>query len=355
LLSFIKDTKKKEDQMITTTTIKQAVAKLLDKRKHKPKTHVNRISALDDPCTRRLVYHRIAADKQSSIEPTLQGIFETGTILEPVIKRIIGQLGEASDIPFRITHDNLSTSDVDTFLQRHQVEGSIDGIFEIEVAGEWQAHSVADVKTCSPYVFDSIDTFEDLQRFEWTKKYVGQLMLYALACNMPNCTIIFVNKTNLYDIKLIEFPIDMAYLDGLLEKADEINDSVELARHYEKKGGSIEDMEETLDFILPPRIKDIAICRRCRFLAHCKPNLESTGNLEISDNQEVIDMLARRQALQSAKKEFDEIDKHLKAKLITGQDLIAGDYTLTWKEVKKKEFTVKAQTSWRMNVVDNLE
>jgi CRISPR/Cas system CMR-associated protein Cmr5 small subunit len=66
-------------------------------------------------------------------------------------------------------------------------------------------------------------------------------------------------------------------------------------------------------------------------------------------------MLARRQVLQPAKKEFDQIDKHLKAKLIKGQDLIAGDYTLTWKEVKKKEFTVKAQTSWRMNVVDNLE
>ena len=86
----------------------------------------------------------------------------------------------------------------------------------------------------------------------------------------------------------------------------------------------------------------------------CQPNVESTGNLEVSDNQEVIDMLARRQELQSAKKEYDQLDKHLKAKLIKGQDLIAGDYTLTWKEVKKKEFTVKAQTQWRITVVDNL-
>ncbi len=340
--------------MITTTTIMEAVAKLLDKRKQKPKVHVNRISMLDDPCTRRLVYHRVVPEKQASIEASLQGIFETGTILEPVVKRIIGEIGERSSPPFRITHENVSTGDVDHFLKKHEIEGSIDGILEMKDGNTWIVHSVTDIKTCSPFVFASINTYEDLQRYEWTKKYIGQLMLYGLANNLVNCSIIFVNKTNLFDYKLIEFPIDMGYLDGLLNKADEINASVSEYKDAVDGGvvGLLEDEME--DFVLPKRINDLEICRKCRFFGHCKPNVESTGNLEVSDNQEVIDMLARRQELQSAKKEYDQLDKHLKAKLIKGQDLIAGDYTLTWKEVKKKEFTVKAQTQWRMTVVDNL-
>jgi hypothetical protein len=62
----------------------------------------NRASMIDDPCLRKLVYYRTRWDKQVPTGTGLQGIFETGKELEPVIERILSEAAAASNPKWRI-------------------------------------------------------------------------------------------------------------------------------------------------------------------------------------------------------------------------------------------------------------
>ena len=83
------------NQTIDISTGLQAVLK--SKKKTFPQ-HVNRISQLDDPCLRRLYYARHDWDKATETDDGLQGIFETGNVLEPIIERIASEYGIAATI-----------------------------------------------------------------------------------------------------------------------------------------------------------------------------------------------------------------------------------------------------------------
>jgi hypothetical protein len=293
--------------------ITTGIKAVLGRKKKVIQQHVNRISALDDPCLRKLYYMRHDWDKAVETKDDLQGIFETGTILEPVIERIVSEVGQASNPPFRIVGSQTSTND--NLLKEYQISGTIDGFLQIK-NGEWQTAGVVDIKTMSPNIFAQVNDYNSLSRYPWTRKYRGQLQLYALAHNLETCFILLVNKSNLYDMKLIEFPLDMTYCDNLLEKAKTINAAIE---------------SETP----PDGINDPDECPRCQFCSFCCPSYSTGGNVELCNNAELETVLDRMAELKPAIDEYNELESTRDSLLVKGQDWVCGKWLIAWKQITK--------------------
>lgn len=290
------------------------ISEILKTKKKSFPQHVNRISALDDDCLRRLYYMRHDWDKAEPTDDSLQGIFETGHILEPVIERIVSEVGLLSSPRWRIVGTQTTTND--RLLKEYQISGTIDGFLQVETDGQWVTKGVVDIKTMSPNVYPRINSYADLLKYSWTRKYRGQLMLYALAHNYETCFILMVNKANLYDIKVIEFPVDMAYCDGLLEKAKQVNQAI---------------ASET-----PPQgINDLKECKNCRYFSFCCPSINTGGNMELVDNAELESILDRMAELEPACDEYNELEKMRDALLQQGKDWTVGNWIIQWKEIQK--------------------
>jgi CRISPR/Cas system-associated exonuclease Cas4 (RecB family) len=303
--------------------IQTGIAAVLSPKKKAFPQHVNRISALDDPCNRRLYYMRAAWDKATEIDDKLAGVFESGNILEPIIERIASEVGQLSNPPFRIVGTQTPTND--GLLKNYQISGTIDGFLQIKDGESWKTAGVVDIKTMSPNIYPRINDYESLGRYSWTKKYRGQLQLYALAHNLENCYILFVNKSNLYEMKLIEFPIDMAYCESLLKKAEIVNDAV------------AKEMP-------PPGVNHPKECTSCRWYSFCCPDLITGTETVTSDNEELEAILDRMGELEKSADEYSDLEKQRDYILIKGQNLSVGPWFITWKQ------TSGAKPQWRKTI-----
>jgi len=266
------------------------LAAVLEPRKRAFPCHVNRISSIDGPCERKLYYQRVAWDKATPIDDGLAGVFQTGNVLEPVIERIVSEVGAASDPPWRVVGAQTPTND--KLLKKYQIAGSIDGFLQVreEATDRWVTAGVVDIKTSSQNVYPQINSYADLGKFRWTRGYRGQLMLYAFAHDLERCYILFVNKGNLYDLKMIEFGVDLAYVERLLQRAERVNDAIKA-----------EDP--------PEGVNDPDVCPDCPWLAHCAPSYETGGNLRVIDDVELEGVLDGLDALSSGMKAYKDLEK----------------------------------------------
>ena len=323
---------------MATIDIQSGIKAVLAPKKRRYPCHVNRISQLDDPCLRRLYYYRAAWDNATDIDDGLAGVFETGNTLEPVIERIVSEVGMASNPPWRIVGSQTPTNDA--LLKEYQISGTIDGFLQVldipdsaeyaaamDHAPVWETKGVVDIKTMSQNIYPRINSYDDLGRFIWTRKYRGQLMLYALAHNVEECFLLFVNKGNLYDMKFVEFPVDMGYCDTLLAKAKIVNVSIETD-------------------VPPHGVDDPDVCPRCQFYAYCAPNLKMKGNLKIVDNADLEVVLDRLEELRAAGKEISDLEAERDAMLVKGQNMACGKYIIVWKEI-----IVRNKPQWRKKIV----
>lgn len=315
-----------------TIDISQGLHSLLQRKKKTYPCHVNRISALDDPCERKLYYKRTAWDQAAPISDGLQGVFETGSTLEPVIERIVSEVGQADDPPWRIVGSQTPTND--DLLTKYKISGSIDGFLQVKDDDKWDTWGVIDIKTCSPNVYPQIHDYNSLARYPWTRKYRGQLMLYALAHNLDGCYILFVNKANLYQMKLIDFEVDMGYCDDLLAKAEHVNMAVDLGQP-------------------PDGINDPDQCPRCEFYSYCCPDISTGGNMKFCEDGELEEILERMDELSETVAEYKELAKARDSILVKGQDMACGHWLITWQkvEVNRQAQPAKTTTQWRKKVV----
>lgn len=295
-------------------------------------SHVNRISALDDACLRKLFYMRAAWDKAKPTDDGLQGILETGNILEPVIERIVSEVGMAAAPQWRIVGTQTQTNDA--LLKRYQISGTIDGFLQVkDESGQWITLGVIDIKTMSANIFRQIDGYDDLARYPWTSRYRGQVMMYALANGVDRCYLLLVNKQNLFDMKLIGFNLDMEYCEGLLKKAESINQAIESNEP-------------------PQKINDPSICPSCAWYSYCAPELTLPGNLMVSDNVVLEETLERLDDLQEISKEISELERERDKMLVKGQDLACGRFVITWKEIEvhRKAQEARTETQFRKSI-----
>jgi hypothetical protein len=289
------------------------------KKIHQAPCHTNRASSLGDPCERYLVFERTRWHEKALHDVNLQFIFDEGNLQEHAVLR------DLEDAGFQVIEQQ---RDYEYTVKGGKITGHLDG--KVVLDGE---PIPIEVKSCSPYVFNALTTIEDLKgsKYRHLQRYPAQLTLYLLLANAGRGLLLFKNKVN-GQIKELEVTLDLAYAEELLQKAERINAHVAAG---------------TLPAPIP---YTEAICGQCAY-AHlpCPPEVTRTA-MEFVDFPELEAKLNRRAELEAAKKEYEILDKDVKAQLKGKDKLVIGDFLVQGAEKTRKGYAVKETTYWQTSI-----
>lgn len=294
----------------------------------------NWASVLSDKCLRRLVYYRTNWDAQLPPDARLQGIFNTGKKLERVVRNIINEIGREAKPQWELIDTGVKLNDV--FLSEHDIGGEPDTFLKIWGSNGEKPKIVGPVelKGFDSNLFKQVHTIEDFKKYAWMLKYLGQLQIYEIGSNFEIGWFLIFNKSNLWEYRIIEYPLDYAFVEKLVKASDEVN------RHVKAK-------------TLPDKINDPDECPKCPFASICNPEYSTGGNLQISDDVELEGILNRLKELEPTKEEIDDLEKVRDNILIKGQDIAIGKWVILWKKVVKnmKATEAKAIEYWQKKIV----
>jgi len=199
----------------------------------------------------------------------------------------------------------------------YKITGSIDG----KIIDDGQVYPL-EIKSAAPYAFDSINTIEDMKRHKWhyMRKYPAQLTLYLLMDGKERGLFLFKNKST-GALKEIWLDLDYEFAESLIAKAETIN-------HHVAEGSLPEAMEY-----------DEGICTDCGFAHICMPD-RIGKEVEIIDDSELLELLARYDALKPSYKEYEDVDKRI-SELVKGREkILVGDWFIEGKWNNRKSYNV---------------
>lgn len=285
------------------------VEKIIETKKSKIKgypVNSNRASDLGIPCVRYHVLNRTRWEEKSLHDVGLQFIFDMGNEIEEIVLKELAEAG------IKVIEQQRSFQ-----WKEYQITGHIDaqvmtddGIFPMEI------------KSCSPFVFKSIDTIEDLKRgkYLYLRKYPVQLNLYMLMTGKEKGVFLFKEKTS-GQYKEIWMDLDYEMGEETLKRAEAINKHVAEGTIPEP----IEYSPET--------------CDDCAYAHLCRP--DRIGHApEIIDSAELESILLRMDELKPLAKEYDELDAEKKRLLEGREKVLCGNYFITGKWVERKSYNV---------------
>jgi CRISPR/Cas system-associated exonuclease Cas4 (RecB family) len=263
------------------------------------------------------VFNRTRWSEKSTHDVGLELIFRLGNEFEDMVVR------QLQDARVRVVEQQKSYD-----WKKYQVTGHIDG----QILGEDGELYPFDIKSSSPFVFDSIHTIDDLKngKYSYLRNYPVQLNLYLLMEERERGLFIFVNKVN-GRLKEIWMDLDYALGEETLLKCEAINAHV--------AAGTVPEPI--------PYSEDI--CGRCPFKHVCLP--ERIGQeIEIVDDAELSAALDRFHELKPLSKEYDELGKFIGQTVNGKEKLMIGDYIITGKWVEKRESVTPASRYWRRKI-----
>lgn len=260
----------------------------------------NRASEAGHPCTRYLVYNRTRYEEKALPSGELKLIFDLGNDIE---ERVLKDLKDAG-IMVRETQRSFE-------WKEYQITGSIDA----KIYEDGNVYP-CEIKSMSPFVFNKVNCIEDMTKgkYVYLTKYPTQLNLYLLMSNCSKGLFILKEKVS-GKMKEIWMDIDYDLGEATLKKLEDVNAHI--------AAGTVPDRCEYNE----------NICGTCAFTHICLP--ERIGKeVEIIDNDELKEALARWHELKEPKREYDELDSFLKKSLEGKDKLIVGDYYVTgsWRE-----------------------
>lgn len=247
------------------------------------------------PCARNLVYHRLNWQEKALPSTGTLLIFREGNLHEDsVIKLLLDSGIEIIETqrPFEI--------------KQIQLRGKIDGQIKLEDG----KLIPAEIKSMNPFDFEKINTIEDMKKSVkvWIRGYVTQMMMYLFGMEKEIGVFILKNKVN-GELKFVMCPIDYESAEKDWKKLELVNKHVAAGTY-------------------PERIEDRSVCRYCDFKHICLPD-ESSEAMNITDNQELLELLEERERLREAAKAYDDIDDKLKVYwkgLSEGTHLVGGKF-----------------------------
>ena len=293
------------------------VEKVLEAKAKKIKqspVYSNRASDLGLPCVRYHVLNRTRWQERALHGVGLQQIFDMGNEIEKIVLRELDEAG------LTVIEQQRSFSWPEYSITGH-IDGLLqtpDGLFPLEI------------KSCSPYVFKTINSVNDLTngKYGYLRKYPAQLTLYCLMGNKEKGVILFKDKTS-GQMKEVWIPLDYELGETLLKRAEAINAHVAAGT-------------------LPDPINDDMWCEGCAFAHICLP--EHIGKEVEIDTGELATMLDRLDALKDAKKEYDELNDQVKKAVEGREKVLAGEWFVTGKWIDRKGFTVEPGKQWRKSI-----
>ena len=299
-------------------------AGLLAKREVWP-VRSNRASAMGHHCIRHLYYLRTAWEQMPMHDVGLLEIFEEGNVQERNVEDMLRRFG------LQLNQQQRAIS-----METYEIGGQIDGNCHPSIPEDWPDWPLEDngkpmwvpteIKSMSPWIWDSINTYEDLVNSDkhWLRRYPGQLQIYLLGIEKPVGLLILKNKVT-YRIKDIWVPLDYGLANEMLDKATAVNEAI--AKNE-----------------APDRV-ETGYCRECPFNVICQPLITTGAGAEIFDNPELEELLEIRDKNAESRTLFDQADRKVKAMIKElPETFICGDWFVEGKVVEKKEFTVAASS-----------
>lgn len=266
----------------------------------------NRASDLGHPCLKYHVLNRTRWQEKSLHDVRLQQIFDLGNDFEEIVLR------------------ELAAAGVKTVEQQRSFswpEYSITGHIDAQVVTD-EGIFPMEIKSCSPYVFKSINTIDDLKRgkYLYLRKYPVQLNLYMLMGAKEKGVFIFKEKTS-GQYKEIWMDIDYDLGEETLKRAEVINKHVATGTMPEP----CEYSPET--------------CDECPFTHLCLPDRIGSAP-EMIDSAELEGILTRLEELKPLAKEYDVLDDQKKIILEGREKVLCGNYFITGKWMERKSYQV---------------
>jgi hypothetical protein len=199
-----------------------------------------------------------------------------------------------------------------------------------------------EIKSAAPAAFDSINSIEDMLRHKWPymRRYPAQLTLYMLMDGKERGLFLFKNKST-GALKELWMSLDYDFAESLVHKAELVNADVD-------------------EGILPtPMEYQEGVCDDCGYAHICLP--ERIGKeVEVTDDSELLELLAEYETLKPGAKRWEEVDKRI-TELVKGREkVLAGDWFVEGRWQQRSTYQVpdeikaqyKATTQyWRKDIM----
>lgn len=275
-----------------------------------------RASNLGHPCERYLYLLIKHWDEQKPHDVGLQSIFDLGNTLE---EYTINNIKEAG---YEVITPTVRSWKID--------KPFITGREDIRIKDENGELLPVEIKGLSPFEFDKLNSIDDFfnSKRHYVRGYPAQLQIYMYHFSKEKGFFALTNKLT-GQTKFIEMPFDYEYAESLLQKAERIY--------------------KALDENTPPEsCDDVNVCENCPLQHICGDMKRVPADVEIDDELETL--INKKQELAAAKREYEEVDKQIKARVGEREKIITGSYLITRNKIERKEYTVSARTEYRLQI-----
>lgn len=297
----------------------------LEKQRKVYPCHTNRASDLGHECDRYLVFSRTRWQEASLPELDLQYIFNEGNHQERAVYRDLEAAGVTiyeQQVSLHWKEPNISCHlDGKTVLDLQALDTLPEAIrrhYGDRVPATITA--VVEVKSMAPWIWQQINTADDMlhnKKYPHLRKYPAQVQVGMILANLEWALFLPKNKQT-GKLKEILVPLDLAYTEELVQKAERINRFVQLG--------------ET-----PPPIPwNERLCGKCKFNHICANDQIRTA-IEIIEDSELEAMLDKRGELEAAAEEFDDLDKELKEYFRGKEKSLVGHWMVLSKKQDRKD------------------
>lgn len=290
----------------------------------------NRASSIGSECLRMLVYNRIAWQVKEKPSIDLQFIFDEGRLHE---RQIIIELQEEQ---LEVVEQQVSGFDEGTGLSWH-----LDAVVHTD-AGRFPL----EVKSCAGHIYDALSKYgrDEFKKamdelgvfYPWLRNYLAQILTYLNGRKLEAGIVLFKGKQNgrpkQFNVIASEHS---AFFDDVVSKSKKIDGLVkELG---EKK---LDATGADKAGLLPERIADPDLCRKCDFRFVCLPDVDFGKPLSLLTDKLLEKKIDRWYKYQLIAKEFDDLTEEInlavkgKANTIVGRFHVDGkaDKRGTWRK-----------------------
>ena len=275
-----------------------------------------RASNLGHPCERYLYLLLRHWDEQKPHDVGLQSIFNLGNSIEEFTIENIKRAG------FEVFTPTVRSWKIEKPL--------ITGREDIRIKDENGELLPVEIKGISPFEFDKLNTVDDFMKSKrsYIRGYPAQLQTYMYYFAKEKGFFALTNKLT-GETKFIEMPFDYEYAESLLQKAERIYKAL-------------------ADETPPEACEDISVCESCSLAHICGECRRVPADIDL--DEELDTLIDRKNELAAAKKEYEQIDKEIKARVGERDKVITGQYLITRSSFVKKAFTVPESVQYRVTI-----
>lgn len=277
-----------------------------------------RASNLGYPCERYLFLLIKHWEEQKPHDVGLQNIFDLGNTLE---EHTIKNIKEAG---FEVISPTQRSWQFDV------KGGVITGREDVRIKDENGELLPVEIKGISPFEYDKLNSVEDFLKSKrsYIKGYPAQLFVYMLHFGKEKGFFALTNKLT-GETKFIDVPFDYDLGEQYLSKAERIYKAL----------ASDE---------IPEACEDISTCETCPLAHICGQQRRVPTDVDLDD--ELDDLINKKQELAKAKKEYEEVDAEIKKRVGEREKILTGQYLIERKSFTKKAFTVPESIQYRISI-----